>query len=133
MVMLSLNHHVMLQVVGALLGTSVVVLSFPAFCCFYWWRFSGLSLMWLGVGGFDCLPFWVFFNYFVLLGTTSFRLYPDLIKARFGCCGCARPLLLLFVRVVRCYEALGELFSDEPLYLRVDHRGDQNYRVPFLS
>ncbi|WZZ13990.1 hypothetical protein YC2023_107079 [Brassica napus] len=32
-----------------------------------------------------------------------------------------------------CYEALGELFSVGPLFLRADHRGGQNYRGPTLG
>ena len=48
-------------------------------------------------------------------------------------CGCVWLLLLLFVRIGRCFEALNELFSGEPLSLRADHRGGQNYRIPTLG
>ncbi|KAL0662574.1 hypothetical protein Bca4012_099411 [Brassica carinata] len=37
--------------------------------------------------------------------------------------GVRKPLILLLVRVGMCFDALGELFSDEPLSLRADSLG----------
>ena len=58
---------------------------------------------------------------------TLYRPYPGQIIAWFGFVGDVWPLLVLFVHVGRCFEALSKLFSGGPLSLRADHRRSQNY------